>query len=331
MTTTAPPRPRRSTVLSNRAPIRAASHRSVVVPWRECAERRACKAESTKALARYLDREGRRRELVVYLAAGGSRLVVDRDSLTRADRRLIAHLASDEPAQNAELVCSLYLRRPAAWRCRQLLPQDLHRPALTELEGLATLAEPGCSEIAFEAAGEGIHDRAGNRYQLVPVQAKFSIPELRWCRTCAPEHHSGRTLCLREVVGAIENYEPARSLTAAAVHRHYDDPMLSVSTIAAELQRLNRSRIVLNRGLREAVLAVVDARRISMSEIALRCGRVKRDRHGGLSGETTWLARRLGLACEGGAAEPSPWVHSDVLALIARRGIGIAPREAELG
>ncbi len=70
---------------------------------------------------------------------------------------------------------------------------------------------------------------------------------------------------------------------------------------------------------------------ISASEIAIRCGRVKRDSRGNVTGETSWLARRIGLAPEGGGSTPTPWVHSDVLGLIARRGLGVSPREVELG
>ena len=36
-------------------------------------------------------------------------LVVDRDALTLGDCRLVAHLAADEPVQNAALVCDHYL------------------------------------------------------------------------------------------------------------------------------------------------------------------------------------------------------------------------------
>jgi len=68
-----------------------------------------------------------------------------------------------------------------------------------------------------------------------------------------------------------------------------------------------------------------------MSEIATRCGRRKLDANGNHSGETSWLARRIGILPEGGKSTPTPWVSSDVLALIARNGLGIAPREAELG
>ncbi len=60
------------------------------------------------------------------------------------------------------------------------------------------------------------------------------------------------------------------------------------------------SKIVLNRGLRQAVLAAAAAQGLSMSEIAVRCGRVKHDSKGKESGETSWLARRLGIAPEGG-------------------------------
>jgi hypothetical protein len=67
-----------------------------------------------------------------------------------------------------------------------------------------------------------------------------------------------------------------------------------------------------------------------MSEIALRCGIVKRDRRGKVSGETSWLARRIGIMPEGGETEITPWIHSDVLAVIARKGLGISPREVEL-
>ncbi len=91
------------------------------------------------------------------------------------------------------------------------------------------------------------------------------------------------------------------------------------------------SPIVLNRKLRQAVLVAIERQGLSMSEIALRCGRVKRDSKGNMSGETSWLARRVGILPESGTTRPTPWVHSDVLALIARNGLGISPREVELG
>jgi hypothetical protein len=83
--------------------------------------------------------------------------------------------------------------------------------------------------------------------------------------------------------------------------------------------------------LREAVLAAIDAGVVSASEIAIRCGRMRRDARGNVTGETTWLARRIGLVPEAGGATPTPWVHSEVLATVARCGLGISPHEVELG
>ena len=104
-----------------------------------------------------------------------------------------------------------------------------------------------------------------------------------------------------------------------------------MAALRAELDRVYASRVVLNRGLREAVLAAVNERGLTMSEIAIRCGRFKRDAHGTETGETSWLARRIGMLRESGKSAPTPWVSSDVLALIAREGLGLPPREVELG
>jgi hypothetical protein len=87
---------------------------------------------------------------------------------------------------------------------------------------------------------------------------------------------------------------------------------------------------VLNRRLREAVQSRLARGELTMSEIAIRCGRVKRDRRGNISGETSWLARRIGQLPEGGEDHPTPWVHSDTLALIARDGLALSPNEVEL-
>src|SRR5580704_7328067 len=61
-------------------------------------------------LATYLDGGGRLREIVSRPAAGGTRLVVDRDAANPGAERLLAHLWADEPPENALLVCRHYLR-----------------------------------------------------------------------------------------------------------------------------------------------------------------------------------------------------------------------------
>ncbi|HWF31691.1 MAG TPA: hypothetical protein VG188_03940 [Solirubrobacteraceae bacterium] len=158
----------------------------------------------------------------------------------------------------------------------------------------------------------------------------MSIPELRW--GCLPSAGAQEwvPVSLREAIASLERYEPVRTMTACALALKEQADDVSVTVLRAELRRVQESPIVLNRGLRKAVLDAVERRGQSLSEIAMRCGRVKRDAAGNESGETSWLARRLGLLPEGGRERATPWIHSDVLALIARDGLGVSPREVEV-
>jgi hypothetical protein len=178
----------------------------------------------------------------------------------------------------------------------------------------------------------GLLDPQGRSYGLELLQTGMSIPELRWREHPAPgTDGEPRAVSVRQVIACLESYEPVRMLTRRAIALSVAESAVSTAVLRGELTRVQESPIVLNRGLRECVLAVVERHGLSMSEIAIRCGRVKSDCNGNESGETSWLARRLGLLPEGGRDAPTPWVHSDVLALIARRGLGISPREVELG
>jgi hypothetical protein len=284
-------------------------------------------------LGRYTDPEGRPREVVARPGFASSVLVVDRDAITFGDRRLVAHLAADEPSGNAELVCRRYLEDSRGRPCRRAVTrEDLEAAPFAESAEQAELAsEAECPMAAASATGI-LRDGSGRAHRLGLVAGGMSIPELRWLR-CSPPGDGARPepVSVREAIAALESYEPVRALTLRALARHGNDPRVSVTAVRAELERVQASRTVLNRGLREAVLAAVQARRVSMSEVAIRCGRIKYDHRGNASGETSWLARRLGIMPEGGVSAPTPWVHSDVLALVARRGLGIDPREVELG
>jgi hypothetical protein len=278
-------------------------------------------------LGHYRDACGRRRELVALDGRAGSLLVVDRDAVTLADRRLVAHLASDEPPENARLVCRGYLERPHGRWCRRMRAGDLLAipPCETPSPGSARRLAGGCARQHTPiAAREYLH-------LLAPVERERSIPELRWCRRRLGAR-SGRwePVGLREVIAALEDYEPVRALTAVAIARHRDDSRLALRRLCGEYRWLCTSPVVLNRALREAVLRAIDRDELSMSEIALRCGVLKRDRHGDSRGETSWLARRVGLMPEGGAKQATPWIHSDVLALIAREGLRLSPHEVEV-
>jgi hypothetical protein len=295
------------------------SKRPKTTPSRPSTERGAGRAP----LARYTSRHGRPREVIVRRGLAGSVLVVDRDAISHGDCLLVAHLCADEPPENARLVCTSYLAdmRSRRMRCRSLTEIDaLTSPLPDEL----TLAGgPGCEPVETAIA------RGGYEYRLEALPMGMSIPALRWSRTsrARPEPE---VVSLRQAIAALEAYEPLRTSTIQALARHQDDTALSTAVIGAELTRVQESPIVLNRRLREVVLAAMRAQGMSMSEMAIRCGRVKRDSKGNESGETSWLARRLGLLAESGQTAPTPWVHTDVLALIARRGLGLSPREVEV-
>jgi hypothetical protein len=304
------------------------------------------------ALTRYTDHRGRLREILALRGYDSSVLVVDCDAFSRGDRRLVAHLAADEPFENARLVCRDYLRDPRAHRCRRLAPDDLLTAPFSEVcddEDWGAehygAEDWGAEDWGAENWGAedwgaldrlpvqstALLDRHGRRHRIEPFAAGLSIPELRWCRRAPAPEIDPQPESVRDVVACLESYEPVRALTTRALMRHRENPAVSVSVLRCELQRLDASRIVLNRGLRRAVLHAMRTQGLSLSEIAYRCGRVKRDGKGNCSGETSWLTRRVGISPEGGSdGQPTPWIHSEVLALIARDGLGISPREVEL-
>jgi hypothetical protein len=325
---TTPSRRSRSRAVDRRQPLAGRRARPQPASAKRTQRRLGCRR--SRSLGAYLDWRGRRRELVAHPGADDSVLVLDRDATTHGDRRLVAHLAADEPATNAELVAGCFREQARRGRCgcRRLTDDDLRT---------APFAQPldeGATEDRAEETGEvgpWPLDREGRRYALVALDTGMSIPELRWCREGdRAERPQRQPLSVRDVVAALESYEPVRSLSARAIRVHHGDQAVSVAVLRAELARVNDSPIVLNRALREAVREVIDQEGLSMSEIAMRCGRVKRDAAGNESGETSWLARRLGLLAEGGRDTPTRWIHTDVLALIARDGLGISPREVEL-
>lgn len=303
---------------SGREPVTSARRR-------RARERRKRERADQRLLGRYTDRHGDGREVIACHGAAGSTLVIDRECLTHEDSRLVAHLAADESVENAVVVWRQYLQEavPGGGGCRALTAEDA-RVAPFENQWEADL-EP-------EPLPGGVDpvDRRGCRYRLELVQSGMSIPELRWCRHRAEPPPCSEPVSVREAVASLESYEPVLALTLRALSSHGGGCEVSTAVLGAELTRVQRSPIVLNRRLRQVVLATVERQELSMSEIALRCGRVKRDRKGNESGETSWLARRIGVLPEGGHSAPTPWIHSDVLALIARRGLGVAPREVEL-
>lgn len=274
-------------------------------------------------LGRYVAPDtGQAREIIGLPRPDGSTFVVDYLASTLGDRRVVAHLAPDEPPENARIVTAMYLADENKGRCRRLTPQDLDLTRLAAHEPTSTgdTAPPPTPLL----------DAEGHLYRIREVAGDGPVPELRWTRS----HHPGReepfeALTLRDVLARLEDYEPARGITIHALAADHPS-IVSVSKLEDELERLQRSAVVLNRRLRETVERRISSGEMDMSAIALRCGRTKRDRHGYTSGDCSWVARRIGLRPVANQTEPSRWVHSDVLALIARKGLCIGPHEVEL-
>lgn len=283
------------------------------------AARQADPCPVSPCLGRYVeDDTGATREIAAVPGAQGSTLVVDRLAGTHADARLLAHLAPDEPPGNARLLCSMYLADRSRGRCRPVTAED---------RSVAPFATPPAADD--DIFDRPLFDATGVAYRIRTVAVAGSSTELCWTRSQDPEGGEFDVVTLRHVVGALQDYEPARTMTAAALPVHGEARSVSVHRLAMELERLSCSRTVLNRRLREVVLDRVARGELSMSVIATRCGRVKRDRRGNVSGETSWLARRIGRMPESGEHASTPWVSSDVLTLIAR-ALGVDPHEVEL-
>ena len=278
-------------------------------------------ARRTRSLGSYIALDSEQtREVVRLQRPDGSTLVVDYQRGTLSDGRLIAHLAADEPPENAQIVCELYLADDTKGRCRAVTPEDFD---------LTRHATPPPPDAHAPAAVDALKDAEGHLYRIRELPTLETMVELRWTRSREPDREFGfDPVTFRDVVAALEAYEPARTLTTQALTRGGGN--LSTRRLREEYARLAGSPIVLNRRLREVALKLIHAQQLSMSEIATRCGRVKRDRKGNESGETSWLGRRLGLLPEGGQSTPTPWIRSDVLALIARCGLGVSPHEVEL-
>jgi phage baseplate assembly protein W len=250
----------------------------------------------------YADEDDVRREVVIYERPDQGALVIDRNNETHDNARLVGELARDEPDINAALLAQMWLECPLEQRRAApysgTLPQQL--PAQLD-------TADGTYRIAVVSRGE----RIGS--------------DLRW--VCQHPGSDKVATTLREVVAALEAYEPAVAMTEAAIATIPDDTDGGHSVLAREIARLRGSRRVLNRRLREAILAEV-AHGTSLAEIAARCGRVEIAANGVVKGESSWVARRVGLAGDGHGA-PRRWIDVDVLAQIAD-AISLTAADVEL-
>ncbi len=171
-----------------------------------------------RPLVGYLDAGGRTRELLALPGHAGSVLVLDRDAATLCDRRLVAHLSADEPCENTEIVCRHYLEDVDGRWCRRVRREDLEIAPIAERESQVRATGPRASE-------ECVVDRDGNVYRLGASAGEKSAAQLRWHRGSAgAKNDEWEQVALRDVVAALESYEPMRTLTECALAHKHDYP-----------------------------------------------------------------------------------------------------------
>src|SRR5207245_1381526 len=84
-------------------------------------------------------------------------------------------------------------------------------------------------------------DSHGFVYELA-VRPLGGVKELRW--QCRSPDGSSEPTTLRHVIGALQSYEPARTLTARALRGHRGDAEFSVVALRAELERIAASQVL---------------------------------------------------------------------------------------
>lgn len=141
---------------------------TTTAPHPRDAARRRSRRDVPARLGRYFDDpSGLPREIICLPGAGGSTLVIDRDAVTLGNRRLVAHLAADEPPANARLIGSLYLADENRGRCRRVRAEDLEIAPATGC--LCELVE-GAPRTRRRATAP-VWTIGSRRYRLVPTGA----------------------------------------------------------------------------------------------------------------------------------------------------------------
>ncbi|MHB8492637.1 MAG: hypothetical protein ACYDA6_10565 [Solirubrobacteraceae bacterium] len=255
-----------------------------------------------KTLGAYRDPQGTRRTLLMVRSGKGSTLVIDRRDGPDSDMRLVGHLASDESIDAAHTLAKLYRDDPTHGRCRALQLEDLYTTPYERPQPIDTDAE--------------LADAGGKRYRLAKVSDRGnSADAAAWSWVTIGPHGRYAPVTLRDVIGAVEEYDPARRMTVALLAR--DEP--GTSKLRDELRRLDHGNRVLVRGLRERAVAAVERGDVTWTTLAQRVQSTTSAR-----AETTYVQRRLGLRPEQPGGLCARWMNHDTFMRFAA-ALGVDP------
>ncbi len=136
----------------------------------------------TRSLGSYVRVDsGQTREAVSLKRPDGSTLVVDYQHGTLSDGRLVAHLPADEPPENAQIVCELYLADDTKGRCCAVTAEDF------DLTRHATAPSPADDA---PTALDAVNDADGHVYRIRELPTLETMSELRWTRSREPDPES---------------------------------------------------------------------------------------------------------------------------------------------
>ncbi len=129
-------------------------------------------------LGRYVDARTRQaRELTSVPRPDGSVFVLDRLVYTGGDERVVAHLATSEPPENASIIAEMYLADGRRGRCRPLSAEDLTS---------TRAASPAASTPSTVLEHAVLPDDGGYCFRLHEMASTAgTVPELRWTRSRA--------------------------------------------------------------------------------------------------------------------------------------------------
>ncbi len=263
----------------------------------------------------------RERRIGAVAIPDGSVLVLDYEMPSCADPRVLARIAPEEPPGNAQLVADLYLADTRRGRSRPL--------TLADLEGSAPASRPSQRDAHVELPTP----RSRQIWVVSSIRANTDageFPQLRWMELAETPGESFGPVTLREVIGALERYEPAIAMTRSAIDAQPPGGAVSTATLRAELHRMQAQR-----DRAEPWTARSGRPRAGLRDVAQRDRACAAGARNATAAETS-AARRAGspgasaVCPESGKPTPTPWVHTSTLALIAREGLRVSPREVEL-
>jgi hypothetical protein len=154
-------------------------------------------SQAASRLSRYTEHDtGAIREIVRLPLADGGALVIDRLSGEHVDARLVARLAPDEPCENAQILCALYLADESRGRCRLVTAADLDAAPIPELPDV-------CRE-------HELRDANGTGYRIQRVASDGRLPELRGRAVSRPAVSRPST-CATSSRGSKTTSRPAAS------------------------------------------------------------------------------------------------------------------------